>query len=205
MLLSLICNISSLNVLDLSHNNLSDMIPSCFGNLSNNLSMLDLQNNTFHGTILETFAEGNNLRSLNLDGNQLEGPLPQSLVNYRHLEMLDLGNNKINDTFSHWLGTLPDLRVLVLQSNRFHGPIENPNTKISFTNLGIIDLAHNEFHGLLPEKYLNYLNAMMNAIADKGELNYIGDIGELNYESILFFSRVSLSKFSLEALYISWV
>ena len=48
---SLICNINSLNVLNLSHNNLSDMIPSCFGKLSDNLSVLDLQNNTFHGTI----------------------------------------------------------------------------------------------------------------------------------------------------------
>nr|XP_023914347.1 probable leucine-rich repeat receptor-like protein kinase At1g35710 [Quercus suber] len=71
---------SSLNVLDLSHNNLSDMIPSCFGKLSDNLSVLDLQSNTFHGTIPETFAKGNNLRSINLNGNQLEGPLPQSLI-----------------------------------------------------------------------------------------------------------------------------
>lgn len=108
-------------------------------------------------------------------GNQLEGPLPQSLVNCRHLEVLDLGNNIINNTFPHWLGTLPNLRVLVLQSNRFHGPIENPSTKVSFTNLRIIDLAHNEFHGLLPKKYFNYLNAMMNANADNGKFKYIGD------------------------------
>ena len=176
------------------------MIPSCFGNLSNNLSMLDLRNNTFHGTILETFAEGNNLRSLNLDGNQLEGPLPQSLVNYKHLEMLDLGNNKINDTFSHWLGTLPNLRVLVLQSNRFHGPIENPNTKISFTNLGIIDLAHNEFHGLLPEKYFNYLNAMMNANANKGELKYIGD--NYYHDSVMvILKRLSIELVKIQNLF----
>ena len=74
VLSSLICNISSLNVLNLSHN-LSDMIPSCFGKLSDNISVLDLRNNTFHGTIPETFAK-NNLRSHNLNGNQLEGPLP---------------------------------------------------------------------------------------------------------------------------------
>ena len=37
----------------------------------------------------------------------------------------------------------------------------------------------------------------------------VGEFGESMYkivdESILFFSRVFLSKFSLEALYISWV
>ena len=128
------------------------------------ICVLDLRNNTFHGTIPETFAK--NFRSLNLNGNQLEGPLPQSLVNCKHLEVLDLGNTKINNTFPHWLGTFPNLWVLVLRSNRFHGPIENPSTKVSFTNLRIIDLDHNEFHGLLPEKYFNYLNAMMNANAD---------------------------------------
>ena len=134
MIPSLICNICSLKVLDLSHNNLSDMISLCLGNFSDSLSVLDLRNNKFYGTILETFAKGNNLRSLNLNGNQLEGPLPQSLVNCRHLEVLDLGNNKISGIFPHWLGTLPKLWVLVLQANRFQGTIGNPKTKFTFTN-----------------------------------------------------------------------
>ena len=51
MIPSLICNISSLKVLDLSHNNLSDMISSCLGNFSDSLSVLDLRNNKFYGTI----------------------------------------------------------------------------------------------------------------------------------------------------------
>ena len=114
--------------------------------------------------------------------------------------MLDLGNNKINDTFPHWLGTLPNLTVLVLRSNRFHGPIENPITKVSFTNLRIIDLAHNEYHGLLPEKYFNYLNAMMNANADKGELKYIGD----NYyhdSMMVILKRLSIELVKIQNLF----
>ena len=175
MIPSLICNISSLKVLDLSHNNLSDRISSCLGNFSDSLSVLDLRNNKFYGTIPETFAKGNNLRSLNMNGNQLEGPLPQSLVNCIHLEVLDLGNNKINGIFPHWLGTLPNLRVLVLRSNRFQGTIGNPKSKFTFTNLQIIDISHNEFHGCLPTKFFNQLKAMMNATAEKGELKYIGE------------------------------
>ena len=135
MIPSWICNISSLKVLDLSHNNLSDLIPLCLGNLSDNLSVLDLRNNKFYGTIPESFVKGNYLRSLNLNGNQLEGKLPRSLVNCRHLEVLDLGNNKISDTFPHWLESLPKLRVLVLRLNRFQGSIGNPKTNFAFTNL----------------------------------------------------------------------
>ena len=151
------------------------MISSCPRNFGNNLSMLDLRNNKFYGTVLETFAKGNNLRSLNLNENQLEGPLPQSLVNCVHLEVLDLGNNKINGIFPHWLGTLPNLRVLVLHANRFQYTIGNPMTKFTFTNLQLIDISHNEFHGYLPTKYFNQLKAMMNAIVEKGELKYIGE------------------------------
>ena len=88
---SLICTTSSFKILDLSHNDMSDMIPSCLGNLSGSLLVLDLWNNKFHGTIPKTFAKGNKLRSLNLDGNQLEGILLQSLANCKHLEVLDLG------------------------------------------------------------------------------------------------------------------
>uniref|UniRef100_A0A2N9J2Z5 Leucine-rich repeat-containing N-terminal plant-type domain-containing protein n=1 Tax=Fagus sylvatica TaxID=28930 RepID=A0A2N9J2Z5_FAGSY len=171
----LICNINSLKVLDLSHNNLSDIIPLCLGNFSDSLSVLDLRNNKFLGTIPKTFARGNSLRSLNLNDNQLEGALPQSLVNCRHLEVLDLGNNKINDTFPHWLGTLPNLRVLVLRKNRFQGPIGNPRTKFAFTNLRIIDLSHNEFHGQFPTNCFDHFKAMMNASTEKGELKYIGE------------------------------
>ncbi|KAL7249440.1 hypothetical protein ACSBR1_011601 [Camellia fascicularis] len=46
----LICSLNSLNVLDLSNNNFSGIIPHCFGNFSNSLSMMNLGMNSFHGT-----------------------------------------------------------------------------------------------------------------------------------------------------------
>ncbi|XP_075644832.1 receptor-like protein 6 isoform X1 [Castanea sativa] len=172
---SLICNLNSVSYLDLSYNHLSNLIPPCLGNLSDYLIDLDLRSNNLNGTIPTTFAKGCYLRSLKLNGNQLEGSLPQSLVHCRKLEVLDFGNNKINSTFPRWLETLPELRVLILRSNNFHGALNNPKTKFPFQNLRIIDLSHNEFHGHLPTNLFNYLKAMMNASADKGELKYMGD------------------------------
>ncbi|KAL0009611.1 hypothetical protein SO802_011113 [Lithocarpus litseifolius] len=111
---STICNLSLVNYLDLSYNHLNNVIPSCLGNLSNHLIDLDLQINNLHGTIPTTIAKGCYLRSLKLNGNQLEGPLPQSLVHCRKLEVLDFGNPKTKFPF-------PNLRIIDLSHNEFHG------------------------------------------------------------------------------------
>ncbi|CAL5328347.1 unnamed protein product [Camellia sinensis] len=170
---SMICNVSSLEILALSHNSLSGVIPQCLSNFNNVLSVLDLRMNNFHGNIPSTFAEGNKLRNIDLNGNQMEGPVPRSLATCRHLEVLDFGNNKINDTFPNWLETLPELQVLVFQSNKFHGPVGSSKTKPPFPKLRILDLSHNEFSGPLPTTYFEHFNAMK-MVDEKAKRRYMG-------------------------------
>ena len=171
----LICKVSSMEILDLSHNNLSGMLPHCLGNFSEDLSILNLRRNQFHGIIPQTFLNGNSIRSLDFNSNQLEGLVPRSLIICRELEVLDLGNNKINDMFPHWLGALPKLQVLVLRSNRFHGHIGFSKIISPFMSLRIIDLAHNDFKGDLPEMYFKSLKAMMNIDEGNTTREYIGE------------------------------
>ncbi|GLU17360.1 hypothetical protein SLE2022_337310 [Rubroshorea leprosula] len=172
---SFYCNLTSLKVLDLANNCLGRKIPECLGNLSN-LSVLDLRMNKFHGIIPNSFVNGSRLRTLNLNGNQLEGILPRSLVNCSYLEILDVGNNNLNDTFPHWLGVLPSLKVLILRSNQFHGAISNSMPASYFPQLRIIDVAQNDFMGLLPSNYFKILKGMRDvAPADKVKSEYIGD------------------------------
>nr|KJB61577.1 hypothetical protein B456_009G367600 [Gossypium raimondii] len=132
---SKICNLSFLYVLDSSKNKLDGTIPDCIGTFSDQLSVVKL-------------------RTLNLNGNQIEGSILQSLTNCYYLEVLDLGNNNINDTFPYWLGTLPNLKVLVLRSNGFHGDIQNFTGTFSFSSLQMIDLSRNEVTGHIPPSYL---------------------------------------------------
>ncbi|KAM5585316.1 receptor-like protein 6 [Rosa sericea] len=170
---STICNLTSVQVIDLSNNSLSGRIPQCIGNFSQDLSVLDLHMNQFRGRIPSTFPKGNILRNLGLHGNQLEGTLPQSLINCREMETLDLGDNKLNDTFPNWLESLPELQVLILRSNRLYGPIGSPETRFPFRKLRIIDLSFNQFGGPLPTKYFQKLVAMKNVQND--ELKYMGE------------------------------
>ncbi|KAG8492733.1 hypothetical protein CXB51_010493 [Gossypium anomalum] len=173
---SLICNASSLRIVDLSHNNLSGTIPQCFGKLSNTLEFLNLKKNKFYGTIPPTFAKGCQLSNFNLNGNMLEGPLTPSILNCRGLEVLDLGSNKINDTFPHWLGSLPQLQVLVLKSNQMHGSLCVNSSRSSpfFSKIQIFDLSSNYFSGPLPVRYINSFKAIINLTKDASTMTYMG-------------------------------
>ncbi|KAB2032416.1 hypothetical protein ES319_D05G371700v1 [Gossypium barbadense] len=153
---SKICNLSFLSVLDLSKNKLGGTIPDCLGTFSDQLSVVKL-------------------RTVNLNGNQLEGSIPQSLTSCQGLEVLDLGNNNINDTFPYWLGTLPHLQVLVPRSNRFHGDIQNFNGTFSFSSLRMIDLSRNEFTGHIPLELFENLKSMKDIPVDKGGPKYMGE------------------------------
>ena len=123
-----ICNLTSLSVLDMSNNNLSGKLPPCLGNKSSTASVLNLRNNSFSGDIPETFTSGCSLRVVDFSQNKLEGKMPKSLANCTELEILNIEQNNINDVFPSLLGMLPHLRVLILRSNGLHGVIGKPET-----------------------------------------------------------------------------
>ncbi|KAL4596676.1 hypothetical protein ACB092_12G180400 [Castanea dentata] len=157
---SLICNLSLLQVLDLSGNNLGGMIPRCLSNFSSSLSILKLGRNNFHGTIPQTWTSASKLRMIDLGQNKFNGQVPRSMVRCALLESLDLGNNQIVNTFPSWLGALPELKILILRSNRFYGAIRSPKFNFAFPKLRIIDMSFNGFTGSLPSEFFLRLNAM---------------------------------------------
>ncbi|XP_071932990.1 receptor-like protein 53 [Coffea arabica] len=170
-----LCNLEKLQYLLLSDNKLNGTIPHCFGNISTQLTVLDLRRNGFHGMIPTTFPERNQLRNLGLNGNQLEGPLPRSLINCKSLEVLDVGHNHITGPFPDWLGTLPELRVLILKLNRLQGPIGNSSNKSSFQKLKILDISYNNFTGYVPAKMLENFQAMKKNDSETSQRQYMGD------------------------------
>ncbi|XP_011032612.1 PREDICTED: receptor-like protein 12 isoform X2 [Populus euphratica] len=157
-----ICNLTSLSVLDLSFNNFSGKLPQCLGNKSSTASVLNLCNNGFIGDIPETFTSGCSLRVIDFSQNKLEGKIPKSLANCTKLEILNLEQNNINDVFPSWLGVLHHLRVLILRSNGLHGVIGIPKTNVAFPRLQIVDLSNNSFKGKLPLESFRYWTAMKN-------------------------------------------
>ena len=70
-------------------------IPPCLTNILTSLSVLNLKNNNFSGSIPTFPSTGCQLSSADLKNNQIEGELPKSWLNCEYLEVLDIGNNNM--------------------------------------------------------------------------------------------------------------
>ncbi|KAJ3693813.1 hypothetical protein LUZ60_009293 [Juncus effusus] len=187
-----ICNARSLQLLDLSYNNLSGLIPSCLAEHSDYLQVLNLKDNRFHGLLPDDIIGNCSLHTIDLSDNTLEGPLPRSLSRCKSLELLDFGNNRFVDTFPFWLGNLSELQVLILRSNYFHGSLDySVSLKMNhyFEKLHILDMALNNFTGVLPQEWFENFKSMMNKSIDSRLIKAFEFLNVYYQESITVISK----------------
>ena len=98
------------------------------------------------------------METLHLRNNNLIGPLPPSLKNYRELHLIDVGKTKLSRRIPTWIGgSLLDLIVLNLRSNKFNGSI--PLNLCRLKRIQMLDLSSNNLSGKIP-KCLKNLTAM---------------------------------------------
>ncbi|XP_020081027.1 LRR receptor-like serine/threonine-protein kinase FLS2 [Ananas comosus] len=144
-----LCESVSLQVLDISSNELSGEIPSCLGMLQDQLLVLDMMNNALSGKIPTSLGKLGALAILDLSNNSLSGKIPSSLQYCTQLINLNLGYNNFSGTIPKWIGeSLPFLMVLSLCSNTFSGSI--PSEIVQLGYLRALDLSHNILSGSIP-------------------------------------------------------
>ncbi|KAK9165525.1 hypothetical protein Scep_000716 [Stephania cephalantha] len=115
-------NLSNLNSLLLSRNNLTGIIPSTLGALSS-LSLLDLGHNSFTGSIPSSFANFGNLSSLDLSFNFLSGSIPGEIGMLGSLKLLNLSGNSFSSGIPAAIGNLSGLIELDLGFNALSGSL----------------------------------------------------------------------------------
>ena len=86
---------------------------------------------------------------LELDWDQLSGPIPESLGKLRHLFKLHLIDTQLSGPIPESLGNLSNLRELILRKNQLNGSI--PESLSKLTNLRIIYLNNNQLSGKIPK------------------------------------------------------
>ncbi|KAJ9178709.1 hypothetical protein P3X46_010569 [Hevea brasiliensis] len=186
---SSVCKLKLAQVHDFSNNSFNDFIPHCLGRFSNDLLVLHLGMNNFHGSIRTSFSNNNSLMYLNFNGNLLERRIPSTITNCKNLEVLDIGNNKIDDTFPVFWHTLKQLQVLILQSNKLHGSLKDAIGNYSFSKLRIFDISNNSSSGPWPLEYFISLEAM---IVPNQEIEYMR-VGKIDLMIQTSFTIIDLS------------
>lgn len=136
-------NLTQLELLDLSNNNLSGTIPN-FTHL-NNLTGLDLWDNQLTNAIPD-FSNLPNLVKLELTRNQLNNSIPD-FTNLGLLQYLDLTENQLTGSLPDF-SNLPGLTYLRIGNNPLTGAIPD------FSNLPVLNsiiLDYNEHSGPIPD------------------------------------------------------
>ncbi|XP_023771167.3 receptor-like protein 47 [Lactuca sativa] len=142
-----LCRRTDLIFLDLSRNTLTGKILNCLENLKS-LEVLILSSNQL-SDVIPSFVALNSLVWLKLNDNNFIGELPRELGNLQYLNILDVGENKLSGTIPEWVGeNLTNLAVLRFHKNNFTGRI--PKSLCKASNLQILDVAHNSLKGPIP-------------------------------------------------------
>ncbi|XLT64964.1 hypothetical protein HN873_021403, partial [Arachis hypogaea] len=229
---STICNASSLNMLILSHNNLTGKIPQCLGSFPSlqyhslpsrlealqELQVLSLRNNKFHGTItcLSRKHPFPKLRIFDVSSNKFSGLLPmqyfqefQGMMTLNDntqiggLEYMSTNPNtsiaQYNDSVMIIMkGQLIEMsRILTifttidLSNNMFEGEI--PQILGELNSLKGLNLSHNKISGMIPQTLgnltsLEWLDLSWNQL--KGEIPL--SLTNLNFLSVLNLSENQL-------------
>ncbi|XP_076891222.1 uncharacterized protein LOC143542542 [Bidens hawaiensis] len=174
---SLVCQIETLQLLDLSYNKLTSIAPpllssSCgslkVSNFSNNyitgslptfqtsLERLDLSHNSFQGTIPEQYTQLRALTVLDLSYNRLTGPIPDAIGQLSKLQQLVLSANTLSGSIPSGIGQLSGLQQLILSSNNLTGEI--PQSLARITTLKRFSANYNGFTGSAPLGITDYLS-----------------------------------------------
>ena len=136
------------------------------------LRSLDLGLNQFSSTLPSTLGQYlKRLRSLRLDDNRLDGPIPHSFSFLTDLKFLDLSKNMLTsssfDTESIWRN-MTELKILDIASNFFSGTI--PTTLMSsLSALEVFHFSDNFISGSIPTQ-ISSLPSLLSLVGGNNNL-----------------------------------
>ncbi|XP_065625273.1 probable LRR receptor-like serine/threonine-protein kinase At3g47570 [Quercus suber] len=147
---------TTLTQLVLANNKISGKIPTELGNLIN-LERLEMQQNKFSGNIPHEIGKLHKLQVLTLNTNNFYGNIPSSIGNLTILIRLELHENNLQGNIPLSLSKCQNLFTLNLANNNLNGLISSQVIRLSFS-LVFLNLAANQFTGVLPMEIGNFIN-----------------------------------------------
>jgi len=169
-------NCRYLNILDLSGNHILSNLPKSIGNITlvdfladscgidgniplevgnmSNLLYFSVNGNNINGSIPDTFKDLLKLQGLDLRNNGLQGSFVKELCQIDNLDELYLESNKLSGVLPTCVGNMTSLRKLYIGYNNLNSMI--PSSLWSLRDILEVDLSSNAFTGNLPPEIENF-------------------------------------------------
>lgn len=147
--------LGKLKFLDGSNNRFSGPVPAA---LPPSLVELIFRNNGLSGELRLNLAELSMLQVVDLNHNELTGPLPSGFFDHPALQQLTLSYNRFTSLqVPGSYGTDSQLIEVDLSSNRIRGPL--PVFMATMPRLSSLSLQYNYFTGIIPLQYAKRVSA----------------------------------------------
>ncbi|KAH7568684.1 hypothetical protein JRO89_XS06G0032300 [Xanthoceras sorbifolium] len=146
------CQLGKLPVTDTSIENIITCNYSD-GNFSH-VTVLKLKTMNLQGSLPQELVNLTFLEEIDLVRIYLSGKLPKEWASMRHLKRMSLEANQLSGTVPKELGYLVNLTDLILSSNQFVGSL--PITLQYLTKLTDFRISDNSFNGTVPEFIRNW-------------------------------------------------
>ncbi|XP_010530157.1 PREDICTED: probable leucine-rich repeat receptor-like protein kinase At5g63930 isoform X2 [Tarenaya hassleriana] len=139
--------------LRLGSNKLTGILPPAAFESLEDLTYLELDNNTLTGHIPRELALCQSLTLLNLAANQFTGSLPSDLGNLSKLQGMEMQQNKLTGRIPDEITLLGNLLILNISWNSLSGSI--PTSVSLLEKLSNMDLQGNDLNGSIPDNIGN--------------------------------------------------
>nr|XP_048317793.1 receptor-like protein EIX2 [Ziziphus jujuba var. spinosa] len=162
-----LCALNSLQILDLSNNNLSGPIPKCFNNFSimaikvadspgfwynvsrhSSTSYVEAALLLIKGKPIEYNKTLALVNIMDLSGNSLSGHIPLEITNLSNLLSLNLSNNLLDGEIPVKIGNMRELESIDFSKNKLSGEIPQSMSSLNF--LSYLNLSYNNLSGKIP-------------------------------------------------------
>ncbi|KAI5065510.1 hypothetical protein GOP47_0020205 [Adiantum capillus-veneris] len=170
-------NMTHLQELIFSNTNLTGALPKKWA--SEDLISLEVSGNDMEGGIPTPVTQLLKLNSLDLSSCNLSGSIPSALGNLSLLQTLKLGSNRLKGQIPSSLQKLATLQYLDLSDNQLNGSV--PAFLAHLPALRYLDLSKNNFKGQLPfnSSFIKSLNTFK-----------VGSNAQLCYNSSIISSKL---------------
>ncbi|KAL5733930.1 hypothetical protein ACOSP7_031791 [Xanthoceras sorbifolium] len=198
-LLQSLGSLPSLKMLDLSHNNFSEIMSSRELHKFTNLKELQMQRSSFHKSLLQSIVAFTSLERLSIVDCQLNGILGvkgtglnisvlHSIGLLTSLKFLSLQNCNLDETFPYQgLCELVHLQELDLSGNNLRGAL--PSCFANLTFLQVLDISSNQFTG-------NVSLSTLLALTSIQELKISNNHFQIPFSLEPFFNHAKLKSFA---------